>query len=122
MIEKIEELMKDETAGDPISGLLWTKKTREKISGELAEIGIRVCATTVGDILKKLNYSLKCNSKKVSNGGRKLTKAEEKIRDEQFKYIAKIRSEFMGKGLPSISGRYKKEGIDRQFQKPWYPI
>ena len=36
MIEKIEELMKYETAGDPISGLLWTRKTREKISEMLA--------------------------------------------------------------------------------------
>jgi len=118
VIEKIEELMKDETAGDPISGLLWTRKTREKISGELAEIGIRVCATTVGDILKKLNYSLKCNSKKVANGGRKLTKAEEKIRDEQFKYIAGIRSEFMGKGLPSISVDTKKKELIGNFKNP----
>jgi transposase len=86
MLEKIEELMKYETAGDPISGLLWTRKTREKISEELAQIGIRVGATTVGNILKKLKYSLKCNSKKVSNGGRKLTKEEKKMRDEQFKY------------------------------------
>lgn len=116
MIEKIEELMKYETAGDPISGLLWTRKTREKISDELAEIDIKVGATTVGNILKKLNYSLKCNSKKVSNGGSKLRKEEEKMRDEQFKYIAKMRSEFIEKKHPVISVDTKKKELIGNFK------
>jgi hypothetical protein len=110
--------MKYETAGDPISGLLWTRKTREKISDEFAEIDIRVGATTVGNLLKKLNYSLKCNSKKVSNGGRKLTKEEEEMRDEQFKYIAKIRSEFVEKNLPVISVDGKKKERIGNFKNP----
>jgi len=118
VIEKIEELMKYETAGDPMSGLLWTRKTREKISDELAQIGIRVGATTVGNILKKLKYSLKCNSKKVSNGDRKLTKEEKKMRDEQFKYIAKIRSEFVEKKLPVISVDTKKKELVGNFKNP----
>ena len=118
MIEKIEELMKYETAGDPISGLLWTRKTREKIADELAEIDIKVGATSVGNILKKLNYSLKCNSKKVSNGGRKLTKEEELMRDEQFKYIAKMRSEFIEKKLPVISVDTKKKELIGNFKNP----
>jgi len=116
VIEKIEALMKYETAGDPISGLLWTRKTREKISDELAEIDIKVGATTIGIILKKLNYSLKCNSKKVSNGGSKLTKEEKKMRDEQFKYIAKMRSEFIEKKHPVISSDTKKKELIGNFK------
>jgi len=92
IIEEISILMEYETAGDPMSGLLWTKKTREKISKELAKIDIKVGPTSVGKILKQLNYSLKCNSKKISNGGRKLTTDE------------------------------KKERVDREFQKFWYSI
>lgn len=110
--------MKYETAGDPISGLLWTRKTREKISDQLAEIDIKVGATTVGNILKKLNYSLKCNCKKVSNGGRKLTNEEKKTRDEQFKYIAKIRSEFKKKNNPIISVDGKKKELIGNFKNP----
>ena len=76
--------MKYETAGDPMTGLLWTRKTREKICNELCGIGIEVKSTTVGMILKKLNYSLKSNVKKISNGGRKLSKDEKRSRDDQF--------------------------------------
>ena len=61
--------MKYETAGDPMSGLKWTRKTTEKISQELASINIKVSRTTVGKILKKLGFSLKSNVKKISNGG-----------------------------------------------------
>jgi transposase len=68
-VAKIEQLMQYETAGDPISGLKWTRKTTEKISAELASIDIIVSKTTVGKILKKLGFSLKSNSKKISNGG-----------------------------------------------------
>jgi hypothetical protein len=110
--------MKYETAGDPISGLLWTRKTREKISNELAENDIKVGATTVGNILRKLTYSLKCNCKKVSNGGRRLTKEEKKTRDEQFKYIAKMRSEFVGNKLVTISVDAKKKELIGNFKNP----
>ena len=109
-------MMKYETAGDPMSGLLWTRKTREKISDELVKIDIRVSAGTVGSILKKLKYSLKCNSKKVSNGGRKLTKEEKETRDEQFKYITKIRSEFVEKKLPVMSVDGKKKELIGNFK------
>jgi len=101
-----------------MSGLLWTSKTTEKISTELGVIGIVASPTTVGHLLKKLNYSLKCNSKKVSNGGRKLTKEEKDIQDEQFIYIAKKRSEFLKKGLPVISIDTKKKELVGNFKNP----
>lgn len=101
-----------------MSGLLWTKKTRRKISDELAEIGIAVCPTTVGNILKSLNYSLKCNSKKVANGGRKLTKEERAIADDQFAYIAKMRARFSKRGLPIISIDTKKKELIGDFKNP----
>ncbi len=39
--------MKYETAGDPISGLMWTHKTTAKIAYELNLAGIYICASTV---------------------------------------------------------------------------
>jgi hypothetical protein len=110
--------MKYETAGDPISGLLWTKKTREKISDALAEANIDAGKTTVGKILKKLGYSLKCNSKKVANGGKKLSKEEKLKRNEQFLYIAKMRKKFEKKGLPIISVDTKKKELIGNFKNP----
>ena len=110
--------MRYETAGDPMTGLLWTKKTRQKIAHELAKIGIEVSPTTVGKILKGLKYSLKCNSKKVANGGRKLTQAEKRTADEQFAYIAKMREAFAKRGLPILSCDTKKKELIGNFKNP----
>lgn len=110
--------MKYETAGDPMTGLLWTKKTRQKIADELSKAGIVVSATTVGKILKDLKYSLKCNSKKVANGGRKLTKEQKKAADDQFAHIAKMRKHFAERGLPILSCDTKKKELIGDFKNP----
>ena len=34
VVEKIEELMKHETAGDPVARLKWARRTTEKITDE----------------------------------------------------------------------------------------
>jgi hypothetical protein len=39
--------MERETAGDPISGLKWTRKTTEKIARQLKRLGITVSRNTV---------------------------------------------------------------------------
>ena len=110
--------MKYETAGDPITGLLWTKKTRSKICDELATCGIVVSPKTVAKILKDLKYSLKCNSKKVGRGGQKPTKEEQRVVDEQFEYIAKLRDQFSKKGLPILSCDTKKKELIGNFKNP----
>ena len=89
--------MEYETAGDPITGLKWTRRTTEKIAHELAKIGgIEVSANTVGRILKELGYSLRVNHKKISSG----TGPD---RDAQFQQISAARDRFSGRGLPVIS-------------------
>ncbi|MGO9275402.1 MAG: ISAzo13-like element transposase-related protein [Terriglobia bacterium] len=40
--------MERETAGDPISGLKWTRKTTAKIARQLQRLRIRVGRNTVG--------------------------------------------------------------------------
>lgn len=117
-ISKIEKLMEYETAGDPITGLKWTRKTTEKISKELLSININVSKTTIGKILKNMNFSLKCNSKKISNGGKKITKEEKETRDQQFKYIKNILEEFRTKKSPVISVDNKKTELIGNFKNP----
>ena len=39
--------MAHETAGDPISGLKWTRRTTERIATELRALGIEICARSV---------------------------------------------------------------------------
>lgn len=110
--------MKYETAGDPMTGLLWTRKTREKIADELSKEGFEIGKTTVGTILKELNYSLKSNSKKTSNGGIKISNEEREKRDVQFRYIEKIRHKFTKLGLPIISVDGKKKEMIGNFKNP----
>jgi hypothetical protein len=104
--------MEHETAGDPITGLKWTRRTTEKIARELAHlVGIEVSANTVGRILKELGYSLRVNHKKISSG----TGPD---RDAQFKQIRAIRDRFFGRGLPVISVDTKKKELVGNFKNP----
>ncbi|MGD9201314.1 MAG: ISAzo13 family transposase [Chitinispirillia bacterium] len=108
--------MKYETAGDPISGLKWTRKTTEKVSQELSSSGITVSKTTVGKILKMLDFSLKSNRKIISNGGKPVSKALEEKRDSQFKYINKMRYTFYKNNLPVESVDTKKKELIGNFK------
>ena len=104
--------MEHETAGDPMTGLKWTRRTTEKIARELANLGgIEVSANTVGRILKELGYSLRVNHKKISSG----TGPD---RDAQFKQIAAIRDRFSRRGLPVISVDTKKKELVGNFKNP----
>ena len=110
--------MEYETAGDPMSGLKWTRKTTEKISQELKRVNINVGKTTVGKILKKIGFSLKSNSKKISNGGKSVTNEEQEKRDNQFKYIQKTRAKFTKNNLPIESVDTKKKELVGNFKNP----
>jgi len=72
----IETLMEYETAGDPMTGLKWTRKTAQKLTNELEALGVKdVNRTSVGRLLKDLGYSLKVNHKKKALGAKKNTRS-----------------------------------------------
>jgi hypothetical protein len=68
VIDTIHKLMEKETAGDPISGVKWTRKTTEKIAGQLKLSGIAVSRNTVGRLLRQMKYCLRTNRKTISAG------------------------------------------------------
>ena len=115
--------MKYETAGDPITGLKWTRRATEKIANELKSLDIQVCSNTVGRLLKNMGFSLKVNHKKIASGGKKVTPEDQKNRDKQFRYIGGLRESFAKRCLPIISvdskkkekiGNYKNQGATWQ--------
>lgn len=113
--------MKDDFAGDPISGLKWTRKTTEKIARELVSIGIKVGAKTVGRLLKKLGYSLRTNRKNIETGS-KSKPGDRARRDQQFRKIKRARNRFAKLGLPIISVDSKKKELVGNFKnngKTW---
>jgi hypothetical protein len=60
--------MEPETAGDPISGLKWTRKTTAKIARQLKRLRIVVSRNTVGRLLWQMKYSLHTNRKQITTG------------------------------------------------------
>lgn len=101
--------MKHETAGDPITGLKWTRKTTEKIARQLRRLDIDVCPNTVSRLLRKMGYSLRVNHKKLSEG----SGAD---RDQQFSYIAQMRERYAADGAPVISVDTKKKELVGNFK------
>ena len=45
--------MKHDTAGDPMTGVKWTRRTTDKIACELRSLGVNVSSKTVGRLLKQ---------------------------------------------------------------------
>ncbi len=101
--------MEHETAGDPITGLKWTRRTTEKISQSLQELDIEVCANTVARLLRERGFSLRVNQKKLSSGSGE-------NRNEQFRNIAENRDRFSANGDPIISVDAKKKEMIGNFK------
>lgn len=104
----IETIMKDETAGDPMTGLKWTKKATQKIAAELTSGGINVSAKTVGRLLLKIGFTLKTCRKNIE-AGRKYKPGYRQRRDQQFKKMKHVRGEFERLGFPVVSVDSKKK-------------
>jgi hypothetical protein len=80
IIEAVEILLEHDTAGDPITGLKWTRKTTQKIAEVLQEIDIPVSANTVARLLYQMDFSLRVNGKQIAT-------QSNPHRDQQFQHI-----------------------------------
>ena len=116
--------MKDATAGDPVNGVKWSRKSTYRIAQHLKRMGIDVGADTVGRLLKQKGYSLRKNRKNIEIPTGKPPDPER--RDRQFGYIRRQRRQYEAKGLPVISidtkareliGRFHQSG-ERWSAKP----
>jgi hypothetical protein len=101
--------MTHETAGDPMSGLKWTRRTTEKIAAELQSLGISVGPRTVARLLTQLGFSLRVNQKKRSTGS-------PARRNEQFEQFASLRERFVTDAAPIISVDTKKKELVGHFK------
>ena len=106
--------MKYETAGHPISGLKWTRKTTEKIAEQLKVIGINVSSNTVCRLLKEMGFSLRVNCKKIVSGTS--NPPDPQKRDQQFNHMASLQEQFTVQGLPTISVDTKKKEMIGNFK------
>ncbi len=102
--------MFDATAGDPLSGLLWTHKSLRKIQRALRAKGYPLSQTTISRLLRERKYSMRVNCKRLAG-------KQSPGRDEQFKYIAQCRRAFLRRKAPVISVDTKKKELIGNFKQ-----
>ncbi len=107
--EKIETILEENTAGDPMSKLKWTNKSTYMIANELKNKGQKISEDTVGRLIKQMGYSLQANIKSEESGN-----SEE--RDSQFRYINEQVKLFAKQNLPVISVDTKKKELVGNFK------
>jgi len=111
IVEDLEAIMGENTAGDPMSFLKWTCKSTYKIADELNLRGHKISAETVRQLLRERDYSLQANVKTKEGGS-------EPERDAQFRYINEQVKKFVAQGDPVISVDTKKREIVGDFKNP----
>lgn len=104
-------MLKDATAGDPIRGTKWTRKTLRTLVRELRRKKFKIGRETVRRLLKQLDYSLRYNRKERS-------KRQDPDRDRQMRYLARKRRAFLKAKKPVISVDCKKKELIGNFKNP----
>jgi hypothetical protein len=102
LVQAIETLMGETTAGDPMGLLKWTNKSLRTLAAELTRQGHPVSHPTVGRLLQGLHYSLRGNVKALEG-------KQHEDRDAQFQYIHAKAKEFLRAQSPVISADTKKK-------------
>jgi hypothetical protein len=105
----IENILEENTAGNPMNYLKWTNKSTYTITNELSSKGKNISEDTTGRIIKQLGYSLQLNVKSKESGS-----SEE--RDSQFRYINEQVKIFAKKNMPVISVDAKKKELVGNFK------
>ena len=101
LLDDLRRLVDPATRGDPKSPLLWTSKSLRKLAEGLRGIGHTIGHNLVGDLLRKLGYSLQAN-RKTREG------TNHPDRDAQFRYINDRVKAALDAGEPAISVDTKK--------------
>ena len=115
IIDDLNQIMDENTAGDPMRPLKWTNKSTYNLAEELEHMGHEVSPDTVARLLKEQNYSLQANVKSIESGS-------SSGRDKQFHYINDQIKEYIELNDPVISVDAKKRenvGNFKNHGKTW---
>ncbi len=82
VVEALDALVDPDTRGDPEPPLRWTCKSTRHLADALTAAGHQVSYHTVGELLRRLGYSLQANAK--TREGK-----QHPDRDAQFRYLGR---------------------------------
>ena len=101
-----------ETGGNPMSSQKWVRSSPQHLSEGMKGKGHPVSPMTVRRLLKKMDYSLKVNAKRMAG-------SQHPDRNDQFEHIESLKRVFLQAGWPVISidakikeliGNFKNDG------------
>jgi hypothetical protein len=117
LVDTLEEMIDQQTRGDPESALRWICKSTRAIAKELDRNKHPVSHAKVAQLLHGLNYSLQSNRK--TEEGR-----DHPDRDAQFRYINAAVKRCLAQGSPVISVDTKKKELIGNYDnagQQWLP-
>jgi hypothetical protein len=109
VIALLEQLMQEDTAGDPRNDKKWSRKDTRSISREMSDRGVPLCPNTAGKLLKHCQYSLRVNRKSIAE-------TQHPDRNRQFELIADFRKRFEDADRPILSLDTKKKELVGNFK------
>lgn len=98
-----------DTAGDPCGSSKWIRQSLRGIKAKLASVGVLLSHTSIRRLLKQQDYSLKANRKSVAT-------TQHPQRNQQFRYIERLKRRFIQAGYPVISVDTKKKELIGNFK------
>ena len=108
IIFALEQMLENETAGDPMSEQKWIRSSTHQLSRRLDEKGYKASPETVRRLLYKMDFSLKANKRRQIH-------TNYPGRDDQFRFIETQREAFSIAELPIISVDTKKKELIGEF-------
>lgn len=106
----LQNLVSEEIAGDPMGRQKWVRSSLRNLSRRLDDKGHQACTHVVARLLRKMGYSLQVAQKQRAG-------AQHPDRDQQFKYIAALKEQYLSDGLPVISIDTKKKELIGNFRR-----
>src|SRR6266567_2462274 len=91
VVQALDELLREVTAGDPLSALKWTHKSTLQLCRALRRRGFVIGRKTVARLLRERHYSLRTNRKC-------LPRTQHPDRDRQFRFLARQRRRYLRRG------------------------
>lgn len=115
LLKIIEEIISEDTYGNPENPLKWTTASLRKIADTVLHKGIKISQNIVSNALDVLGYSKQKNQKMCQLG------SQHPDRNAQFEFINATAKDFIDAGSPVISvdtkkkeniGNFKNEGSE----------
>jgi hypothetical protein len=109
LLEDLRSLLEPATLGDPMRPLPWVSKSHAKLAAALRDMGHRVSASRIPQLLERLGYPRQVN-RKSKEGGR------HPDRDAQFEHINAQVEAHQAAGQPVISVDTKKKELIGEYK------